>query len=172
MKKFFIKSIFFSSLIFCAQIIVASPPVIPNELKLLDYYFKHPGRKNIPDIVYFGDSTINWSAQNDTSQQSMAGLLQLRLPNVHVTKITYPSYQSDVYLAYSEYIARKKDHPRFVIIPINLRSFSPEWNLKPHWQFEDEKFAARHKDTVWMKFYQPLAIFKFFESIIRQVQSI
>ena len=98
----------------------------------------------------------------------MPGLLQRILPAARVAKITHASYQSDVYAAYAEYIVRKGYHPKFVIIPINLRSFSPEWDRQPLWQFEKEKLTLAMKDTFWMKFYQPLAVLKFFEPRINR----
>lgn len=165
MKIFFIKSFVFLPIIFFTQILVAGPVVIPDEFRLLDHFFKRG-----VDVVYFGDSTVNWTAKNDRGQQSMSGLLQLLLPGIRVVKIVYPSYHMDVYCAYAEYLVRKGYRPRFVIVPINLRSFSPEWDRQPLWQFQNEKFAARYKDTVWMKFQRPLGVFKFFQPPISRYE--
>ncbi|MCB9757351.1 MAG: hypothetical protein H6753_02865 [Candidatus Omnitrophica bacterium] len=136
---------------------------IPNEIKILDVFMKLKA-----DIVYFGDSTINWAPDSDVNRESMPGLLQRLLPTERIAKITHASYQMDVYQAYVEYMIRKGYHPKVVIIPINLRCFSPEWDQQPLWQFEKEKLTLAMKDTFWMKFYRPLAVFKIFEPRINR----
>ncbi len=158
MKNFFLKLGLFFLLILSAQMLLPASKDIPNEIKLLDAFMKLKC-----DIIYFGDSTINWAAQSDASEESMPGLLQRLLPESRVAKITHASYQMDVYEAYAEYIVRKNYRPKVVIIPINLRSFSVEWDKQPLWQFEKEKLTLAMKDTFWMKFYKPLEVFKYFE---------
>lgn len=158
MKKFLFKLGLFFLLILSVQMILPVSKDIPNEIKLLDAFMKLKC-----DIIYFGDSTINWAAQSDASEESMPGLLQRLLPESRVAKITHASYQMDVYEAYAEYIVRKNYRPKVVIIPINLRSFSVEWDKQPLWQFEKEKLTLAMKDTFWMKFYKPLDVFKYFE---------
>lgn len=161
MRTFLIKLSLFITLVLGVQCLLPPSKDIPNEIKLLDAFM----RQNA-DVIYFGDSTINWAAASDVNQESMPGLLQRILPSARVAKITHASYQADVYEAYAQYLLRKGYRPKFVIIPINLRSFSPEWDQQPLWQFEQEKLTLAMKDTFWMKFYRPLAVFKFFESRI------
>ncbi len=158
MKKFILNLVLFIVLIVSLQMLLPVSKDIPNEIKLLDVFMKLKA-----DIIYFGDSTINWAAKDDVNQESMPGLLQRLLPQNRVVKITHASYQMDVYEAYAEYMVRREYRPKVVIIPINLRSFSPEWDLQPLWQFEKEKLTLAMKDTFWMKFYKPLCVFKYFE---------
>lgn len=165
MKKFLVKLTIFILLIVGIQTFVPPSKDIPNEIKLLDFFMK-----NHADIIYFGDSTINWAAQTDRSQNSMPDLLQQLLPESRIAKITHASYQMDVYYAFARYMVRKGYRPKVVIIPINLRSFSTEWDQQPLWQFEKEKLTLAMKDTFWMKFYKPLAVFKFFEPRISRLQ--
>lgn len=157
MKKFFLKLGLFFVFILSVQMLLPTDKDIPNEIKLLDVSMKLKA-----DIIYFGDSTINWAAKSDVNEEDV-GLLQRLLPQSRVAKITHASYQMDVYKAYAEYIVRKGYHPKVVIIPINLRSFSPEWDKQPLWQFEKEKLTLAMKDTFWMRFYKPLGVFKYFE---------
>lgn len=165
MKKFFLKLALFFLFILSVQIILPASGDIPNEIKLLDFFMKLKS-----DIVYFGDSTINWAPTSDVNQESMPGLLQRLLPVNRVAMIEHASYQMDVYEAYARYIVRKNYHPQVVIIPINLRSFSPEWDKQPLWQFEKEKITLAMKDTFWMKFYKPLSVFKYFEPRITRFE--
>lgn len=163
MKSFFLKLVCLLIFILSVQMVLPVSNDIPNEIKILDVFMKLKA-----DIVYFGDSTINWASASDVSQESMPGLLQHLLPAERIAKITHASYQMDVYQAYVEYMIRKGYHPKVVIIPINLRCFSPEWDQQPLWQFEKEKLTLAMKDTFWMKFYRPLAVFKFFEPRINR----
>lgn len=163
MKTFFFKLACLLIFILSVQMLLPISKDIPNEIKILDVFIKLK-----VDIVYFGDSTINWTSSSDVSQESMPGLLQHLLPQQRVGKITHASYQMDVYQAYIEYMIRKNYRPKAVIIPVNLRCFSPEWDQQPLWQFEKEKLTLAMKDTFWMKFYRPLAVFKFFETRINR----
>ncbi len=158
MKKFFFKLTLFCVLILSVQMTLPVSQDIPNEIKLLDFFMQFES-----NIIYFGDSTINWAAKSDVNYESMPSLLQQFFPKNRVVKISRASYQVDVYEAYAQYIVRKDYRPKVVIIPINLRSFSPEWDKQPLWQFEKEKLTLAMKDTLWMKFYKPLAVFKYFE---------
>ncbi len=158
MRIFLLKLGLFVALILVVQSFAPPSKDIPNEIKILDVFMR-----NKADIVYFGDSTINWAAKSDVNEESMPGLLQRLLPSSRVAKITHSSYQPAVYEAYAQYIVRKGYHPKYVIIPINLRIFSPEWDFQPLWQFEKEKWTLAIKDTFWMRFYRPLAVFKFFD---------
>ncbi len=165
MHKLFIKSCVLICIVLALQFLVARSPEIPNELKLIDVYCRHD-----VDIIYMGDSTINWAAVHDINRNDMPILLNLLLPRAIIGKVTHASYNMDVYAAYVDYIVRKNYHPRFVIIPINLRSFSAEWDRQPSWQFAKEKFIAHYKDTMWMKFYQPLAVMRLFTTPISQYE--
>ena len=102
MKKFLFKLGLFLLFILSVQMFRPVSRDIPNEIKLLDAFMKIKA-----DIIYFGDSTINWAAKSDVNEESMPGLLQRLLPGSRIAKITHASYQMDVYEAYAEYIVRK-----------------------------------------------------------------
>ncbi len=133
---------------------------MPDEIKLLDEFLKRGA-----DVIYFGDSTINWDVPSDKSDYNSPQLLQHFLPDRKVARISHSSYQSDIYESYAKYIVQtdKARQIKAVIIPVNMRMFSPQWDRQPGWQFEKEKITLRIKDTLAMKFYKPLEVFKFFE---------
>jgi hypothetical protein len=64
----------------------------------------------------------------------------------------------DIYLAFCRYIARSPNRPDTVIIPVNMRSFSPGWDRRSDWQFEEERFFLNY--PLLRAFFKPLAIFK------------
>jgi hypothetical protein len=64
-----------------------------------------------------------------------------------------------IYEAFIEYISNQKQQPKYIIIPINLRSFTPSWDWRPEYQFNPEKIYL--KDNFFSILYRPLSVFKF-----------
>ncbi|HOW36095.1 MAG TPA: hypothetical protein PL155_06760 [Candidatus Omnitrophota bacterium] len=163
MRKFFLKGILLTGLVFCAQAVWPGKVDIPNEIKLLDFALTRGA-----DVIYLGDSAVNWSAASDANDSSMPALLALLVRPARVVKVTHAAYQTDVFDVYSRYVVRKGYRPGYVVVPVNMRSFSPEWDLQPLWQFDRERIILNYKDTPVMKFMKPLSVFKIFEPRISQ----
>jgi len=158
LRNFILKLLLFILIVLGFQVIVARPVEYPRELIILDKVLQ-----NGFSIIYFGDSTITSTSKNDPTTQTTPEILWRMLPKSKLWAITHPSLSLDVYDAYAQYILRKGYHPKFLIFPINLRSFSPVWVSNPNMQFKSEGFIIRYKDTIWLKFYHPLGVFKYFE---------
>ncbi len=158
------KPLFFLGIIFILQWFLGTYVPGPGEgqgvtfpnLQLLNTYLERP-----LDVLYLGDSTIEYRHKGDTDRRSIVRMLRDMVPGLRVKRLTHAAYQLDVYAAYCRYIVscERRHKPRFVIIPINMRSFSPHWDMKPEYQFEREKIilmgGLRHV------FYRPLRIFKY-----------
>lgn len=123
------------------------------------------------DIIYFGDSTIYTLGEGDKDERTTAGMVKDMTPCYSLGSITHAAYHMDLYLEFCRYITRQKNRPYFIIIPINMRSFSPEWDRRPQYQFEIEKIILRGgllKQLV-LAFYKPLCVFKYnFSTISRK----
>ncbi len=92
-------------------------------------------------FIFFGDSVNRHYAKNDTDKRSIAEILDAQLVQ-SVTGISYYAYHSELYLAFIKHINRTAPNKKVtILIPINLRSFSPEWDLRPNYQFLKEKYA-------------------------------
>lgn len=92
-------------------------------------------------FIFFGDSVNRHYAKNDSDKRSIADMLDAKLEQ-SVTGISYYAYHSELYLEFIKYICKTvPDKKVVVLIPINLRSFSPEWDLRPNYQFLKEKYA-------------------------------
>ena len=161
--KFLIKIPTFLLIIFCLQIFIGQPVPLPVDLHTIKESIEHGS-----DVIFFGDSTLTYSSVNDQSSMSTPEILWRLLPKAHVWAVPHPSTNMDVYDAFIEFMAHEKLHPKCVIIPINLRSFSLVWTLNPYMQLRDEKFISKFENTVWIKFYHPLGVFKFFEPPVSQ----
>jgi len=104
---------------------------------------------NKTDIIFFGESTL-WNPNNvdinDTRNTGdmMSDYLKV---NYSVQVISHSGYQMDVYEAYSQYVCAHKNGQKFVIVPIHLRSFSPQWHNRPDYIFENE-IDALNQDVI------------------------
>ena len=103
--------------------------------------------KDKPEVIIFGDSVMTVSDPKDIDKRPTDLMLQEKIPNLNVESIDYLAYNPDIYLEYIKYITNNKFKPKAVIIAINLRSFSPDWDQNPGYQFEQEKLILRYKNT-------------------------
>jgi len=163
MKDFAIKLSGFTFFLVLLQILVSIvfPAEIPPEIVRLDEYLADG-----VDIVYFGDSTLSLPEGEVTTGE----ILQELLPDYVVGEISHPAYGLDLYLNYVRYIVRSNYHPDTIIVPINMRSFSPEWDMRPAYQFEGETKILTLGVPLSRMFSRPLKVFGLFNSPISQSQ--
>jgi hypothetical protein len=121
-KSFFIKLAALAVLLLGAQVAVSTlfPPALPVEIERLQR-----GLAAGADIIFLGDSTLTHPKGEITTGE----ILQEQIPEHRIAQVAHPAYQLDLYRAYADYLVRQPHQPEFVIIPINLRAFSPEWDL-------------------------------------------
>jgi len=109
------------------------------------------------DILFFGDSTLEWSPEEDADKRSLDEMLASHLPDHRVGAFDYPAYHATVYEAALRLAIRDGARPQLVIVPINLRSFSTEWNLRPSYQFEELQFQIDNANSLVKRAaYRPL----------------
>jgi pimeloyl-ACP methyl ester carboxylesterase len=163
MKDFAIKLSGFTFFLVLLQILVSMvfPAEIPPEIVRLDEYLADG-----VDIVYFGDSTLSLPEGEVTTGE----ILQELLPDYMVGQISYPAYGLDLYLNYVKYIVRSNHHPDTIIVPINVRSFSPEWDMRPAYQFERETKILTLGVPLSRMLFRPLKVFGLFDPPISQSQ--
>lgn len=107
------------------------------------------------DIIYLGDSTL-WHPEGS---QTTAAMLQERLPAQTVGELSHAAYGMEVYRSYLNFMLRQGYRPALVIIPINMRSFSPEWDQRPGYQFTREKRVLALGLPLARTFGRPLQLF-------------
>lgn len=166
-RNFLLKFILLATLIIGLQLTIAALTQIYDipEIQHLDEMLLTD-----LDIVYFGDSTITNVADSDQNKQYISAMLQDKQPDLSIARVSHSAYHMDIYLEYARYIAAKENLPETVIIPINLRSFSLEWDVRPEYQFEKELTYLRNNNSIFVRsFYKPLSIFRFYKpEITRQ----
>lgn len=154
MKKFLYQLVIFIFIIISLQIILAQyiiPPI--PEIKLLDTYLQKKYQ-----VIYFGDSVLQFTDASDTDKSGVVEMLSKINPALTFADMSYSAYDASVYDEMMKHISRSSYKPKAVIIPIGLRSFSPEWDRRPVYQFEKEKFILR-SPLLLSDFYRPMAIF-------------
>lgn len=164
MKKFFLKLVILLVVVIVFQVIISSRNnYIPkNILKL------NKALSNHADIIYFGDSVVFWSPPEEGGNTIIGDLLQDLMPNLKIETIYHAAYHMDIYLKFCEYIINDEHRPKIIILPINIRSFSPQWDMNPGFQFEKEKIFLSHRNYLFRSFYKPLSIFKMFSPEVTQ----
>ena len=155
MKRYAARLLLFVLLLTLLQFLVSAvfPVEIPQQVLLMEEYLSAQ-----VDIVYLGDSTLSYPVDQVTTGQ----ILQEMLPDFTVGEISHPAYNLDLYLHYVQYMTRSVHRPRVVIIPINMRSFSPEWDMRPGYQFEEVKRTLTLGLFLSRILSRPLKTFGFF----------
>jgi hypothetical protein len=103
----------------------------------------------------------------DVDLRSIFQCLSDTLRDFRVAGVSGFAFQMDLYKAYCSYVFNHSiTPPKFIVVELNLRSFSPEWDLRPEYQFEYEKIIL--ENTFLAQFYHPLSVFKYFQRDISQ----
>lgn len=167
MKSFLVKLAIVIPLLLLLQVLTGSiyPMEIPQEILIFQQHLEDE-----VDILYFGDSTVWYPRGSQTTPQ----MLQEYFTERTVGEVSHAAYNSDLYLAYVQALLRNtadRDYrPEWVIIPINMHSFSPEWDQRPEYQFTEEKRVLAQGITWSRLFGRPLNVFGGYDSPITSEQ--
>ncbi len=92
-----------------------------------------------PEIAYLGDSTVLRIADEDRDRRSTAEMLATDLSGrARVLELSHGAYHMGIYYHMVSTFRVTRKRPRVVVIPVNMRSFSPQWYLRPSWEFQAE----------------------------------
>jgi len=93
----------------------------------------------VPDLLCFGDSVWERLSYTDLDRRTVAEMLNDRLNDyMKVVAISHSAYNMRTYLGLIKALEKMRGRPKYVVLPVNLRSFSPQWFLNPLWQFKHE----------------------------------
>ena len=113
------------------------------------------------DVIFFSDSVNRSFARDDTKKKAVSENLQEKLPEYSVGSVDEYAFQMDVYLHFFRYIINHEKRPRAIVVPINMNTFSPNWNLRPIDQFDQLKLILIHNNSIiFNALYSPLKTFK------------
>lgn len=161
MQRFFVKFMAFLAILLAIQVLVSilNPPELPEEIVALEQQIQAG-----VDILYLGDSTLI----HPVGEPTIPEILRELVPDRTIGEVAHPAYNLDLYERYVNYLIEHQAQVEAVIIPINMRSFSPEWDLRPSYQFEREKTILTYGPLLSTIFYRPFDTFGLFDSPISQ----
>lgn len=108
---------------------------IPDISALGSFFHK----ENVKSLLAFGDSVSVRFSKDDADTRSLIDLLAdyCSPRNINVFDCSYSAFHPGVYEAISQIVCSFEYCPSVVVIPINLRCFSPQWDLNPKWQHHE-----------------------------------
>jgi hypothetical protein len=105
--------------------------------------------KNNPPVVIFGDSVSVRTAREDTDKRTLQEMVgqELSIRKISAYYFSGKGFHLRLYMHLLSAMREKDKKPALVVIPVNIRSFSPQWMYHPRWQFEKELriFCKRFK---------------------------
>jgi len=111
------------------------------------------------DVLYFGDSTNNSYDASDNDRRTISAMLDSLVPSLRIDGVAGTGYSTDLFLEFCYYLIEKVNHPKAVVMPVNLRLFSPFVDLDPNYRFRREKDLLRSQFAYFV-FWRPLEIFQ------------
>lgn len=93
-----------------------------------------------PRVLVLGDSVHYRVSRDDVDRRTLAEMLaeQSLTSGFDTLCVNYSAYHPSVYTAILRTLARMPQKPHTVVLPINLRCFSPQWHLHPDHAFAEE----------------------------------
>jgi hypothetical protein len=95
------------------------------------------------ELVFFGDSVVQTAALGDADARLLPDMLAAEI-DAPVLRVSQAATSCDMHAAWLRYAARLTPPPRAVIVPVNLRAFSPHWERNPAWVFADTAAMIDH----------------------------
>lgn len=144
-NKFFLKFLLFTIILYIIQIIFTYfyPSSLGDTLQEIQKY-----KDNHIDVIYFGDSSVYFYSKKDKDKRATFEVLNELLGNKYkVEMLGSAAWQAEVFSAYAKYMKQQNFLPRYVIIPINLRSFAVGWDYWPAYQFTGDLTYFRYYNT-------------------------
>ncbi|HNA89559.1 MAG TPA: hypothetical protein PK989_09650 [Anaerolineales bacterium] len=108
----------------------------PELKKLLSGY---NSQRAAPEILYLGDSVVERVSWGDKDKRTLDVMVADRLRNQkRLLCVSHSAYHLKVYYYLLKVLSCTHQKPDLVILPLNIRSFAPQWDLNPNWQFNEE----------------------------------
>jgi len=105
------------------------------------------GLKEGATVVYFGDSTLAYSDKDDIDKRLLSEMVEENLNGQTIIAVHQGAFHLRVFEAYVSFIVIQDHKPKSIILPINLRSFGPQWDLRPGYQFTSEIYRLSPQRT-------------------------
>lgn len=93
------------------------------------------GRHGVsPELLFLGDSVSERISMYDSDKRNLYEMTADMLKGTSSGCISYSAYHIGIYYLLIEALRYLNNRPSFIIMPVNLRSFSPQWDMNPLFQ--------------------------------------
>lgn len=108
--------------------------------ELLKLHYLYDIGNNFPKLLFLGDSVVERIARNEDDNKTLGSLLKNQLKNkIQTEYISHSAYNSEIFLYMIMSLIKMRNMPQYIIMPVNMRSFSPQWHFNPVWKLDKEK---------------------------------
>jgi hypothetical protein len=105
--------------------------------------------QNTANIVLFGDSVMERVSRHDQDRRTLGQMIAGNSASSVLT-VSRSAHNPDIYLPLLRALSKARHKPHTIILPVNMRCFSPQWQMSPDWQFTQEKtIIARYLRWRW-----------------------
>ena len=95
-----------------------------------------------PEVLLLGDSSSLFVSRFDVSRRPLLEITARRLAPLRTCVVAHFGWHLGVHRGIVQAVASLPCRPRVVVLPVNLRQFSPQWAENPNFQFTDLMRAA------------------------------
>jgi len=112
----------------------------PHLERLIEEY----DRGSAAEVLYFGDSVVERVSRDDRDSRTLGEMTAAALAGRKcVLCLSHSAFHMGVFRHLCGAVLRMRRQPKMVVLPVNLRSLSPQWDLNPEWQFDEEIAALK-----------------------------
>ena len=90
----------------------------------MDLMYNKVSKIKNEDIIYFGDSVIRSYSATDSIKKSIVEIINDSL-NLDIVDLSNFGSSPIIFSEYVKYLLRNNIYPKLIIVPLNLRIFSP-----------------------------------------------
>jgi len=96
--------------------------------------------KNEVAVVLFGDSVSKRVAGEDIDKRTLQEIIEKELftRKISANYFSGKGFHLRLFRHFVSAMQKNDKKPWLIVIPVNMRCFSPQWIYHPHWQFETE----------------------------------
>jgi hypothetical protein len=113
------------------------------------------------DILYFGDSSLFYTAGADTDKRTIDQMLDTLLPDRRVVPVAQVAFHPGMYLDFARYLDRRGELPETVIVPIHVGVFYD--SLLVGTPYDRQRIGLRFAETPREPFTRAWLVFSDFE---------
>jgi hypothetical protein len=89
-------------------------------------------RGSSPDVLFFGDSVLERISKFDKNTKTLDQMVTGYLDDqISMGCVSHTGYHIGVYYQFTRLLQYLTNKPKIVVFPINMRSFSPQWDINP-----------------------------------------